>query len=78
MYRLLPLIGGTALLGLTVLAADPPADFKPYTQKLGDATFDMVPIPGGTFTMGSPETEKGRRRGRRSAMQGPGRPVLDG
>jgi formylglycine-generating enzyme required for sulfatase activity len=38
----------------------PPADFKPYTEKVGDASFDMLPIPGGTFTMGSPESEKGR------------------
>jgi len=27
-----------------------------------DVAFEMVPIPGGTFTMGSPEDEPGRRR----------------
>ena len=33
-----------------------------YTEKfLGtDVTFDMVPIPGGTFAMGSPDNEPGR------------------
>src|SRR4051794_28952208 len=47
-------------------AADPPADFKPYTEKVGEASFEMLPIPGGTFMMGSPESEKGR-----SADEGP-------
>lgn len=41
-----------------------PADveFKPYTEKISgtDVSFDMVPIPGGTFKMGSPEDETGR------------------
>lgn len=38
------------------------AEMKPYTQKLRDTeiSFDMVPIPGGTFIMGSPEDEPGR------------------
>jgi len=26
-----------------------------------DIRFEMLPIPGGTFTMGSPKTEKGRK-----------------
>src|SRR5947209_7877697 len=41
----------------------PSADFKPYTQKVPgtDIRFEMIPIPGGTFTMGSPETEMGRK-----------------
>ena len=36
---------------------------KPYTDYLvGHAvSFDMLPIPGGEYTMGSPETEKGRK-----------------
>jgi formylglycine-generating enzyme required for sulfatase activity len=39
-----------------------PADFKPYFQTIPDSkvTFKMMPIPGGTFLMGSPATEKGR------------------
>src|SRR5262245_53992850 len=53
----------TVVLGLAGLAALPAADaladFKPYNEKVGEASFDMVPIPGGTFTMGSPESEKG-------------------
>jgi len=38
------------------------AAMKPYTDVIehADITFDMVPIPGGTFVMGSPESEKHR------------------
>src|SRR6476661_1331370 len=62
------LVGGAvALCGLPQTpigrAADAsPADFKPYTEKVpGTAlTFDMVPIPAGTFLMGSPPTEANR------------------
>ncbi len=46
------------------LAAAPalPTGIKPYTQKIpgSDTSFDMVPIPGGEFLMGSPEAEKDR------------------
>ena len=44
-----------------------PADaaaMQAYTETIpaaGDATFDLVPIPGGEFTIGSPEDEEGRR-----------------
>jgi formylglycine-generating enzyme required for sulfatase activity len=39
------------------------ADMKPYTEKIvgTDVKFDMAPIPGGTFKMGSPAGEKGRK-----------------
>ncbi|HLJ12217.1 MAG TPA: formylglycine-generating enzyme family protein, partial [Planctomycetaceae bacterium] len=38
------------------------AQMKNYTEALAgtDVTFDMVPIPGGEFVMGSPEGEIGR------------------
>lgn len=38
------------------------ASMKPYTEVVPgmDATFDMVPIRGGKFLMGSPESEEGR------------------
>jgi formylglycine-generating enzyme required for sulfatase activity len=37
------------------------AKHKAYTEKVEDTfTFDMVPIPGGTYMMGSPDSEKGR------------------
>ena len=41
-------------------AADDPG--KPFEQKLegADVTFKMVPIPAGSFMMGSPDSEKGR------------------
>jgi formylglycine-generating enzyme required for sulfatase activity len=34
---------------------------KAYTEKITDrVSFEMLPIPGGTYQMGSPDTEKGR------------------
>ena len=44
----------------------------PYTQQIRDTsvTFDMVPIPGGTFLMGSPEDEADR-----NDDEGPEHPV---
>ncbi|RMF43177.1 MAG: formylglycine-generating enzyme family protein [Planctomycetota bacterium] len=38
------------------------AEMKPYTEVIEQttATFDLVPIPGGRFLMGSPEDEPGR------------------
>ncbi|MCA9029631.1 MAG: formylglycine-generating enzyme family protein [Planctomycetaceae bacterium] len=38
------------------------AEMKPYKQRLRDTevAFEMLPIPGGVFTMGSPDTEEGR------------------
>lgn len=37
-----------------------PADFQPYKETIPgtEVAFDMLPIPGGTFLMGSPEAEK--------------------
>ena len=44
---------------------DPAADaMKAYTATVplaGDATLDLLPIPGGTFTLGSPDSEAGRK-----------------
>src|SRR5690242_5409854 len=50
----------------------PPADFKPYVETIAGTkvSFKMVPIPGGTFVMGSPATEKGR-----GEDEGPQHPV---
>jgi formylglycine-generating enzyme required for sulfatase activity len=38
------------------------AEMKPYTEVIAnaDVSFDMVPIPGGKFMMGSPESEADR------------------
>jgi formylglycine-generating enzyme required for sulfatase activity len=43
-------------------AAASQAEMKPYTDVIvsAEVTFDMVPIAGGTFTMGSPDSEEGR------------------
>ena len=42
--------------------ADDEDEMEPYTEVIegSRATFDMVPIPGGEFLMGSPEDEEGR------------------
>ena len=39
------------------------AEMKPYSVEIPGTsiTFDMLPIPGGKFKMGSPENEKGRK-----------------
>ena len=39
------------------------AEMKAYTTTIpgSDVSYDMVPIPGGKFKLGSPETEKGRK-----------------
>jgi formylglycine-generating enzyme required for sulfatase activity len=59
------IVGGlVALAALTQPhspAADASADLKPYAEKVGDASFDMLPIPGGEFTMGSPSSEAGHQ-----------------
>ena len=48
------------------------AEMKPYVQQIRDTdvSFEMVPIPGGTFLMGSPEDEEGRNED-----EGPVHPV---
>src|SRR5438132_1308023 len=47
-------------------------EHKGYTEKIpkSDVSFEMVPIPGGTFLMGSPPGEKNRRED-----EGPQHPV---
>src|SRR5256885_1118926 len=58
--------GALSLAALTAWLAPPadaeekkPASQEKYTEKISDSdvTFDMVPIPGGTFLMGSPKDE---------------------
>jgi formylglycine-generating enzyme required for sulfatase activity len=40
------------------------AQAQPYTEKIPDSSvsFEMVPVPGGTFRMGSPADEAGRKQ----------------
>src|SRR5437870_3057123 len=60
----------------SLLLAGQPAreadDLKPYTETIAgtDVKFDMLPIPGGKFMMGSPASEKGR-----NADEGPAHEV---
>lgn len=58
-----------ALLGLAAAlssgalrAQEAPAELKPYVETIPgtEIKFDMLPIPGGTFTIGSPEDEENR------------------
>jgi formylglycine-generating enzyme required for sulfatase activity len=55
----------TAPSPLKVANADAKSDseMKPYTDRITDseATFEMVPIRGGTFQMGSPDNEPGHQ-----------------
>ncbi len=66
-YQVYGLLAGLPALILPVpgLAADAPVDPKmaAYTQKISgtEVTFDMVPIPGGEFLMGSPDSEADRK-----------------
>lgn len=58
----------TVAFGLTMApavsgrAADPPAAMAPYAETIPgtSVTFEMVPLAGGTFRMGSPPSEAGR------------------
>lgn len=54
----------TLLVTNSVFAAEPTSEseMKGYKQVIPgtEVEFEMVPIPGGTFTMGSPEEEEGR------------------
>jgi formylglycine-generating enzyme required for sulfatase activity len=60
------------LLSLTAGSNIALAEFAPFDQTIPDTdkVIAMVPIKGGSFTMGSPETEHGR-----SAAEGPMHPV---
>jgi formylglycine-generating enzyme required for sulfatase activity len=51
---------GASASGQTPAAAP---EMKPYEETIPgtDVKFEMVPIPGGTFTMGSPPNEPGRK-----------------
>src|SRR5262245_13641571 len=50
-----------AVIGLAAWSAQAPSH-RSYTETIPGTsiTFDMVAIPGGTFVMGSPASERGR------------------
>jgi formylglycine-generating enzyme required for sulfatase activity len=63
MRPFLTLIAGLAVLASTVDARQGTAALEKYSETIPNTkiTFEMVPIPGGTFTMGSPANEAGRQ-----------------
>lgn len=69
-------IAGTAMAQVpppSKIQVDPlPADMKPYTETIPGTNFtiEMVPVPGGIYWIGSPESEKGR-----GDDEGPQRPI---
>ena len=54
--------GERAELPIADADATTASEMKPYVEKIQhtDVTVEMVPIPGGPFVMGSPDTEEGR------------------
>ncbi len=58
--------------GRTSIAQSAAGEIKPYTETIPgtDVKFEMLPIPGGTFTMGSPAGEE-----KRGDDEGPQHPV---
>ncbi len=69
MLAALVLVGEPAASGFADVAGAKPADYE-QTSPGSEVKFTMVGIPGGTFDMGSPESEKGR-----SPDEGPVHPV---
>lgn len=53
-----------ALCALSVHAQEKPVEGKPYVEKIPGTpvSFNLAPIPGGKFLMGSPDTEKKRKK----------------
>jgi formylglycine-generating enzyme required for sulfatase activity len=65
-------LGQVPEAGPAAAAETPAPEHKAYSETIPGSSvkFDLVPIPGGTFLMGSPENEKGR-----NADEGPQHPV---
>jgi len=56
-------VSGIHALITKMTAEKAPADMKAYKENITGTgvAFEMVPIPGGEFTMGSPDSEEGRK-----------------
>ena len=64
-----PIVAALAcILAAATARAQAPADLKPYTQDIPGTSlkFNLVPIPGGTYKMGSPDA-----RAKRGEDEGP-------
>ena len=57
------LMCGAAIADDAAAEAKTEAEMKPYTERIHDTEvkFEMLPIPGGEFVMGSPESEPGHK-----------------
>jgi formylglycine-generating enzyme required for sulfatase activity len=55
-------IGAAPAASIAAVPTDKAGEFKSYTETIPntEVKFDMVPVPGGKFLMGSPESEPGR------------------
>lgn len=55
--------GDDATLAIPEALATTPEQMRPYTERIehSPAKIEMLPIPGGAFRMGSPESEAGRK-----------------
>ncbi len=69
MLAALVLVGEPVASGFVDVPGDKPADYE-QTSPGSEIKFTMIGIPGGTFDMGSPDSEKGR-----SPDEGPVHPV---
>lgn len=71
-WLLLPVFDYTPERYLTTGSTAKTVDFAAYTETVDGTTvsFEMLPVPGGKFMMGSPPAERGRRRD-----EGPVHPV---
>ena len=69
---------GTAIIlgGWAAAQAQDAARLKPYVEPIpgSDVKFSMVPIPGGTFLMGSPKSESGTSRTKARSTAWPSSP----
>ncbi|MEM9237257.1 MAG: SUMF1/EgtB/PvdO family nonheme iron enzyme [Verrucomicrobiota bacterium] len=62
--RQTPYFALTEAIHALITEEPPPLSMEPYAESVplaDDASFEMVPVPGGSFTIGTPEAEAGRR-----------------
>ncbi len=84
MHMLGNMVKRTGLIASAILtnmiAFSQQKEFKAYTTKIPgtSVSFTMTPIPAGSFTMGSPGSEKGRGKDEGTTEKTEYRRILDG